>query len=62
MTQDRLRRAAELQAVAWQAHQAAHDAIAAIKRDLERGATVESGGLEFHEGLGMVRTKKVRMG
>jgi hypothetical protein len=54
--------AAELQAVAWQAQEVAHEAIAAIKRDLGKGAAVELGDLEFNARLGMVRTRKVKAG
>jgi hypothetical protein len=48
--------------VAWQAQEAAHEAIAAIKRDLGKGAAVELGELEFNARLGMVRTRKVKAG
>jgi hypothetical protein len=46
----------------WQAQEAAHEAIAAIKRDLSKGAAVELGELEFNARLGMVRTRKVKAG
>lgn len=62
ISQSRLRSAGQLQAIAWQAHLAAHESLAAIKRDISRGAMVEPGEMEYNAELGMVRTRKVKVG
>lgn len=51
-------RVAELQAVAWQAEQAAHVAAAELKRRILHGARIESAAYYWDEGLQMVRSRR----
>lgn len=62
ISQDRLRKVSEAQALAWQAEKAAHALIEALERDLGRGAAVEEGPMTYDRALGMVRTRKERVG
>lgn len=62
ISQERLRKGSEAQALAWQAEKAAHALIEALERDLERGALVEDGPMTYDRKLGMVRTRKEKAG
>lgn len=51
--------AAELQAIAWQAHETAAAEIHAIMKLLTDGAQIENGPLVYDSELKMVRTRKI---
>ena len=59
VSQDRMRVAAEYQALAWQANDIALSEIQAIAIDLKHGATVETGPLVYDAELKMARTRRV---
>jgi len=58
ITQEEIRQASVLQAIAWRAERRAHQYITALERRMERGAPVEEGPLAFDRELEMVRTRK----
>lgn len=58
VSQAELRYVAKLQAVAWQASDAAIATRDRLKDKIQSGASVEPGDLRFDAELGMVRTRK----
>lgn len=59
ITQEEIRQASVLQAIAWKANRRASQYINTLERRMERGALIEEGPMHFDKDLEMVRTRKI---
>ncbi len=62
ISEDDLKRLADLQAAAWEAERLAHDARRSIETRIRLGASVESGDWYWDVDLKMARSRKERVG